>query len=99
MALRSDRRLKQADKVFLGRRSLSLPLSLCSQHSGSQKQLQPVGVCVVGGCSSGLGLEHIFVCLCMRTFPCAVSKGLVLNVCLRVNLQPSVFVQGLFLSN
>lgn len=64
MALRSDRRLKQADKVFLGRRSLSLALSLCSQHSGSQKQLQPVGVCVVGGCSSGLGLEHIFVCVC-----------------------------------
>lgn len=37
---------------------------LCSLHSDSQRQLQPVGVCVVGGCSSGLGLELICVCVC-----------------------------------
>lgn len=38
---------------------------LCSLHSDSQRQLQPVGVCVVGGCSSGLGLEHICECVCV----------------------------------
>ena len=82
MALRSDRRLKQADKVFLDRHTPSL---LCSLHSDSQRQLQRVGVCVCvcvsvcvvgGGCSSGLGLEHIFcVCLSVHTFPCGVLNA------------------------
>lgn len=100
MALRSDRRLKQADKVFLDCHTPSL---LCSLHSDSQRQLQPVGVCVCvcvcgwGGCISGLGLEHIFVCVFERAHLSVWGfKCLVLDVCLRVNLQPSVFVQDLF---
>lgn len=71
MALRSDQRLKQADKVFLDRHTLSSVS--CTQ---TQRQLEPGGVCLcacmVGGCGG-------FVCAraCMHTFPYVV-----LNACL-----------------
>lgn len=82
MALRSDRRLKQADKVFLDRHALSLSSAPCTQTPRGSYSL-PVcvcvctRVCVVGGCSSGLGLEHICVCACLSvcTFPCVVLNA------------------------
>lgn len=70
--------------------TLSLSSAPCTQTPRGSYSLS---VCVVGGCSSGLGLEHIFVCVCVERVHLSVCgfKCLVLDVCLRVNLQPSVF--------
>lgn len=91
MALRSDQRLKQADKVFLDRHSLSLSSAPCTQTSRGSYSLS---VCVwLGVVAVVLGLST-FLCVC--TFPCVVLNACFFYVCLRVSVQPSVFVQDLF---
>lgn len=54
--------------------------------------------CVVWGCSSGLGLEHI-LCVCVEHVHLYICgfKRLDLDVArLHVNLQPGMFVQDFF---
>lgn len=88
MALRSDWSLKQADKVFLDRQSLSPLLSaLRLPEAVTACRCVWLGVvAVVWGLSA-------FVCVCVFVHLCVCGfKCLVLDVCLRVNLQPREFV-------
>lgn len=97
MALRSDWSLKQADKVFLDRQSrfpllpaLRLPEAVTACRC----------VCVWLGVVAVVWGLSTFVCVCTYVFVLAHLcvcgfKCLVLEVCLRVNLQPRELVQGL----
>lgn len=93
MALRSDRRLKQASKVFLDRHTLSLPPLLPALRL---PEAVTACRCVwLGVVAAVWGLNTFCVCVeCVHLFVCGF-KCLVLDVCLRVNL----FVRDFFFSN
>ncbi len=89
MALRSDRRLKQADKVFwTATLSLSLSSAPCTQTPRGSYSLL---VCVWLGVVAVVWGLSTFLCVCVCVFErvhlsvCGF-KCLVLDVCLRVNL-------------
>lgn len=63
MALRSDRRLKQADKVFLGRRSLSLFLSLFAPNTQALKSSYSLSACVRLGVAAAVWGLSTFLCV------------------------------------
>lgn len=63
MALRSDRRLKQADKVFLGRRSLSLFLSLFAPNTQALKSSYSLSACVWLGVAAAVWGLSTFLCV------------------------------------
>lgn len=92
MALRSDRRLKQADKVFWTATLSPLLPPLRLPEAVTACRCVWLGVVAVV-----LGLSTFCVCVFEHVHLSACGfKCLVLDVCLRVNLQASVLVQDLF---